>query len=69
VMPVPDPSPDTGRRREWRRFRCLFCVTVGGTITVLVPTAAAILWTATVGRSVIAPLFETVIAIVPIALR
>jgi hypothetical protein len=68
VMPVPDPLPDTGRRREWW-FRRLFCVTVGGTITVLVPTAAAILWTAIVGRSVIAPLFETVIAIVPIALR
>ena len=69
MMPLPDPLPDTVRRREWRRFRCLFSVTVGGTITVLIPTAAAILWTATVGSSVIAPLFETVIAIVPIALR
>jgi hypothetical protein len=25
VMPVPDPSPNAGRRREWWRFRCLFC--------------------------------------------
>jgi hypothetical protein len=69
VMPVPDPSPDAGRWCEWWRFRCLFCVTVGGTITVLVATAAAILRTATIGRSVIASLFETVIAKVPIALR
>jgi hypothetical protein len=69
VMPVPDPSPDAGRRREWWRFGCLFCVTVGGTITVLVATAAAILRTGIIRRAVIAPLFETVIATVPIALR
>jgi hypothetical protein len=66
VMPVPDPSPDAGRRHEWWRFGC---VTVGGTITVLVATAAAILRTGIIRRAVIAPLFETVIATVPVALR
>ena len=66
-MPIPDPSPDAGRRRDW--CGCLFRVTIGGTISVLVSAAAAILRTATIRRSVITPLFETVIAIVPIALR
>jgi hypothetical protein len=64
VMPVPDPSPDVGRR-----LRCLFSVTIGGTISVLVPAATAILRTAIIGRGVIAPLFESVIAIIPVALR
>src|SRR5579859_1296485 len=67
VSPVPDPSPDAGPR--WWGLRCLFCVALGRTISVLVTAAAAILRTTTIGRSVIAPLFETVIAIVPVALR
>jgi hypothetical protein len=69
VMPVPDPSPDAGQWRDWCAGRCLFRVTIGGTISVLVSPAAAILRTATIRRSVIAPLFETVIVIVPVALR
>jgi hypothetical protein len=44
-MPVPHP---------------LFSVTIGGTISVLVAAAAAILRTATIRRAVIASLFETV---------
>jgi hypothetical protein len=70
VMPIPDPSPDAGRRRDWKwPRRCLFRVTVGGPVSVLVPAAAASFGTATVWRSVIAPQFETAVAIVPTALR
>src|SRR5690242_15713095 len=66
AIPVPHPSPNAGRRWKLRR---LFSVTVGGTVPVLVAAAAAILRTTTIRRSVIAPLFESVVAIVPIALR
>jgi len=66
-MPVPDPSPDAGRC-DWLG-RCLFPVTIGGTVTVLVSAAAAILRTPTIGRSVIAPLFEIALTIGPTALR
>jgi hypothetical protein len=70
VVPVPDPSPDAGRRRDWKRpGRCLFRVTIGGTVSVLVAAATAIFRTATVWRSVIAPQFETAVSIVPTALR
>jgi len=66
-MPVPDPSPDAGRC-DWLG-RCLFSVTIGGAVTVLVSAAAAILRTPTIGRAVIAPLFEIALTIGPTALR
>ena len=68
VMAVPDPSPDAGRRRQ-RPGRCLLRVTIGGTISVLVTSATAILRTIPIRRSVIAPLFETAVNIVPTVLR
>jgi len=67
-MAVPDPSPDAGRRRQ-RPGRCLLRVTIGGTISVLVTSATAILRTIPIRRSVIAPLFETAVNIVPTVLR
>ena len=66
-MSVPDPSPDAGRC-DWLG-RCLFSVTIGGAVTVLVSAAAAILRTPTIGRAVIAPLFEIALTIGPTALR
>jgi hypothetical protein len=69
-MPVPDPSPDAGRRRDWKRpGRRLFRITIGRTVSVLVSAAAAIFRTATIRRPVIAPQFKTAVAIVPTALR
>jgi hypothetical protein len=70
MMPVPDPSPDAGRRRDRKRpGRCLFRVTIGRAVSVLVSAATAIFRAATVWRSVIAPEFETAVSIVPTALR
>ena len=66
-MSVPDPSPDAGWC-DWLG-RCLFSVTIGGAVTVLVSAAAAILRTPTIGRAVIAPLFEIALTIGPTALR
>jgi hypothetical protein len=68
VMSIPNPPPDAGQWRG-RDARCLFCVTISRTISVLVAATAAVLRTAIIRRAVVAPLFETVIAIVPIALR
>jgi hypothetical protein len=47
--------------------RRLTGVTVGGTVSVLVPAATAILGTAIIGRSVVAPFFQATTAVGPIA--
>ena len=49
--------------------RRLTGVAIGGTVSVLVPAATAILGTATIGRSVVAPSFQATTAVGPIGLR
>src|SRR6516165_5832332 len=49
--------------------RRLTGVAIGGTVSVLITAAAAILGTATIGRSVVAPFFQATRAVGPIGLR